>query len=220
MKAPSLPLACHSLPYFLLLFSHSPSNSLHTQIPETDEECQWDWRSVKCEPACECKLQAQLGDYHLGRACRKRKVVQDVCVAVDPASIWQDTPVTRRLWSLVTQTGDIVKLKVAKAWETTKRQTARRFSQLQHHQCDDLWEFYQEQRQQGAETPCLPPALVPQRSLPQRILCGPIDFNVCEEEVKLAEAAEATARTGRFTERPTTDFAHTQSSYVMDQQSA
>jgi hypothetical protein len=39
-------------------------------IPETDAQCRWDWRSVRCEPFCECAFKPKAGDYHLGRACR------------------------------------------------------------------------------------------------------------------------------------------------------
>lgn len=39
-------------------------------IPETNPECRWDWRFVRCEPYCECGFLPQVGDYHLGRACR------------------------------------------------------------------------------------------------------------------------------------------------------
>lgn len=56
---------------------------IKTIIPATDEECRWDWRYVRCEPYCECSFQPKLpGDFHLGRACRKRshlggKIIDD-----------------------------------------------------------------------------------------------------------------------------------------------
>jgi hypothetical protein len=50
-------------------------------IPKTDAECKWDWRTVRCEPFCECDFVLKRGDYHLGRACRTTK--KDEC---DPAS--------------------------------------------------------------------------------------------------------------------------------------
>ena len=96
------------------------------QIPETDERCRWDWRSVRCEPACECNLHGQFGDYHLGRACRIREERDESCVPVDPASIWQDTPVTRRVLSLVTQTADIVKLNLKTGWDKAMSKASRR----------------------------------------------------------------------------------------------
>lgn len=39
-------------------------------IPPTDPQCKWDWRSVRCEPFCECAFSPKRGDYHLGRSCR------------------------------------------------------------------------------------------------------------------------------------------------------
>lgn len=42
-------------------------------IPETDVECRWDWRYVRCEPFCECEFQFRMGDYHLGRSCRRKE---------------------------------------------------------------------------------------------------------------------------------------------------
>lgn len=39
-------------------------------ISETDAQCRWDWRSVRCEPFCECAFKLKRGDYHLGRSCR------------------------------------------------------------------------------------------------------------------------------------------------------
>ena len=42
-------------------------------IPETTAECRWDWRFVRCEPFCDCDFTPKLGDYHLGRACRRQE---------------------------------------------------------------------------------------------------------------------------------------------------
>ena len=158
---------------------------INPQIPDTDERCRWDWRSVRCEPACECHIEGQLGDYHLGRACRIRKEVDEDCVPIDPASIWQDTPVTRRVLSLVTQSADIVKLNVARGWDKAMSKVSQRFSKMQHHQCDELWNLFQEQAQSRT---CLPPAAIPSRSVPQRILCGPVDFHVCEDSTAVQDA--------------------------------
>ena len=149
------------------------------QIPPTDKECRWDWRSVRCEPACECELEGQWGDYHLGRACRLREQVDPTCDPVDPAKIWQDKPATRRVLSLVSQTGDILGQKVARGFDDAMGRASKRFTKMQHNQCDDLWKLYHDQAQSQT---CLPPALVPNRSMSQRILCGPVDFHVCGSE--------------------------------------
>ncbi|KAG7366396.1 hypothetical protein IV203_029066 [Nitzschia inconspicua] len=41
-------------------------------IPTSDPECQWNWRHGRCEPVCLCDFQPKRGDFHLGRACRRR----------------------------------------------------------------------------------------------------------------------------------------------------
>jgi hypothetical protein len=41
-------------------------------IPSTDIECHWDWRTVRCEPYCNCAYLFLWGDFHLGRSCRYR----------------------------------------------------------------------------------------------------------------------------------------------------
>ena len=167
---------------------------LFTQIPDTDAQCRWDWRSVRCEPACECALEGQWGDYHLGRACRLRDEIDPECQPVDPASIWQDKPATRRILSLVTQTGDIILQKAARGADDILSRASKRFSKLQHVQCDDLWRLFQEQAQSRT---CLPPALVPHRSFSQRVLCGPVDFDVCggDDGGTTTSTAETATRT-------------------------
>lgn len=42
------------------------------KIPQTDAQCDWEWKHMRCEPYCLCSLQFQWGDYHLGRSCRNR----------------------------------------------------------------------------------------------------------------------------------------------------
>lgn len=74
---------------YLDLFGESAKDFLTRQLPEritfppTDSECRWDWRYLRCEPFCECSLLLKIpGDFHLGRACRKRahkkKSVEDI----------------------------------------------------------------------------------------------------------------------------------------------
>uniref|UniRef100_A0A7S0CK99 Uncharacterized protein n=1 Tax=Proboscia inermis TaxID=420281 RepID=A0A7S0CK99_9STRA len=46
----------------------------HHVIPETDAECDFDWRSLRCEPhdICGgggCRFEYEFGDFHLGRSC-------------------------------------------------------------------------------------------------------------------------------------------------------
>lgn len=43
-------------------------------IPTSDPECQWNWKHGRCEPSCLCDFEPKRGDFHLGRACRRRKL--------------------------------------------------------------------------------------------------------------------------------------------------
>jgi len=45
-------------------------------IPISDADCQWNWRHGRCEPSCTCSFQPKPGDFHLGRACRRRLITQ------------------------------------------------------------------------------------------------------------------------------------------------
>ncbi len=46
---------------------------LYLKIPSTHEQCDWNWKHLRCEPFCECSYQPQWGDYHIGRSCRVRR---------------------------------------------------------------------------------------------------------------------------------------------------
>lgn len=54
------------------VFAHTAADILtHHVIPQSDAVCDWSWRTLRCEPMeCGCAWQFELGDYHLGRACR------------------------------------------------------------------------------------------------------------------------------------------------------
>ena len=53
------------------MFGHSAKKFLTQRfIPKTDSECDWSWRTGRCEPFCYCQLQYQWFDFHLGRSCR------------------------------------------------------------------------------------------------------------------------------------------------------
>src|SRR3546814_11644760 len=41
-------------------------------FPTTDLECQWNFLTERCEPACTCSWQYKVGDLWPNRACRKR----------------------------------------------------------------------------------------------------------------------------------------------------
>ena len=120
------------------------------QIPSTDVDCKWDWRSLQCESHCYCSLQWQRGDYHLGRACRRYRIPtnsshpsqpnddeeEEVCV---PTTFILDQPVPRRLVSLVRQTTDILLHKIHRSMRSLIRNVQDRYQILQRQICSDLY---------------------------------------------------------------------------------
>lgn len=145
-------------------------------IPDTDVSCRWDWRSVRCEPACECGLDFLWGDYHLGRSCRLREDVDSECQVIAPELYLREQPVTRRVVSLVTQTVDILKGKWRSLRASLIDRSGRRISRMQHNVCMELWTLY-------SQVDCLPASEIPAKTIPERLLCGPLEFAVCEESI-------------------------------------
>jgi hypothetical protein len=114
---------------------------LFLQIPPTDVDCRWDWRSFRCESSCHCRLQWKRGDYHLGRACRRR--VQDL-VLCPPTVFVIDRPIPKRLVSLLQQTSDILRTKVQRIFEKFQNSIQYRFAMVQNRLCLDLWSYLYE----------------------------------------------------------------------------
>jgi hypothetical protein len=151
-----------------------PDRATIMQIPETDAECVWDWRSLQCEPSCQCAFLFQAGDYHLGRSCRKRTVQLAVCA---PTVYIRDQPIPKRILSLVRQTTDIVKDHAQRNAHNVVHMTLRRYAQLQEQVCFDLWSRLQENPTTGGQ--CW--SSVPETTtLPEKILCGRIQGPVCD----------------------------------------
>jgi hypothetical protein len=96
----------HIIPHFLTSWTK------RTQIPDTDEECRWDWRHARCEPYCDCGLELRWGDFHIGRSCRKRVDA----VASESCDVTPDTPYTK-IFKATAQQGSVVgsKLKLKAA---------------------------------------------------------------------------------------------------------
>lgn len=99
-------------------------------IPETDSECKWDWRVVRCEPFCTCDFQPRRGDYHLGRSCRKRASVADSCDA-------SQIPTANNPLQLVIQ--NIVRTS-QKALYSASKKTKKGYESLQTKVCGGLTE--------------------------------------------------------------------------------
>ena len=102
---------------YLDLFGESAKEFLTQKAPEklkkvfpaTDEECSWDWRYIRCEPYCECSFQPKLpGDFHLGRACRKRSHLLDAS-SEEPSEIpWEGASELYRDYCLSPENGEFV----------------------------------------------------------------------------------------------------------------
>ncbi|GKY99312.1 hypothetical protein MPSEU_000886300 [Mayamaea pseudoterrestris] len=130
-------------------------------IPDTDPECRWDWHSLRCESACDCEFRFKPGDYHLGRACRQRRIPIRHC---DESNL--EPVVNKRLVSLIHQTaqliGDNVKNVLKKTSEPVCRDLVRLHTVLNGR--------------------CMPRGRIPTKSIPQRLLCGSISFVECPED--------------------------------------
>ncbi len=50
---------------------------INRMIPDTEASCDWHWMHLRCEPYCSCSLQPLWGDYHLGRSCRSRVIIEE-----------------------------------------------------------------------------------------------------------------------------------------------
>ncbi|KAL7569234.1 hypothetical protein ACA910_016788 [Epithemia clementina (nom. ined.)] len=175
-------------------------------IPDTDEECRWDWRSLRCEPACECMFEGKWGDYHLGRSCRLQNIYSEngddggninTCIPVDPAVVLREAPVPKRIISLVSQTIDIVHNELQRLMQQFRNKIIHRWEKAQHHLCRDTWALaerimaHRVQQQLKASSgntkniTCIPAAMAltlhTTRSFWERALCGPpIEFELCE----------------------------------------
>lgn len=111
------------------------------QIPPTDVDCRWDWRSCRCESSCRCHFQWKRGDFHLGRACRRR--FQDL-VLCPPTVFVVDRPIPKRLVSLLQQTSDIFNAKLHRLLDNVYSSIKYRFVMLQNRLCADLWSYLYE----------------------------------------------------------------------------
>ena len=98
-------------------------------IPDTDVECKWDWRFVRCEPFCECEFIPKRWDYHLGRSCRRQ--VKESC---DPV---ESRPTSNPLQLVIQRTvrGS------QKAAHSVAGKVKRGYDKVQANVCDDLPEI-------------------------------------------------------------------------------
>jgi hypothetical protein len=157
-------------------------------IPDTDSSCRWDWRSTQCEPACACSFEAQWGDYHLGRSCRRRfdyrelDMLKDDSGApiafceIDASQFWKNRPATKRIVSLVTQTVEILQRKVRHLTRQLSHSFTNKVTRWQQQTCGDLWALHQ-----SVGHVCLPERQIPSKTIAEKLLCGPVEFEICED---------------------------------------
>jgi hypothetical protein len=104
-------------------------------IPTSDSECQWNWRHGRCEPVCLCDFQPKLGDFHLGRACRRRGLdVDETCTFEDDASSllrFIPSPVIEHMIQIIKQRSKSIQNQLSKKLE-------KAYGAIQLHVCEDL----------------------------------------------------------------------------------
>jgi len=50
------------------------TTKIRDSIPDTDEECSYEFKSNRCYPENRCSFQWRIGDFHPSRACRLRQI--------------------------------------------------------------------------------------------------------------------------------------------------
>jgi hypothetical protein len=156
------------------------------KIPPTDVECQWDWRSFRCESACHCAFQFRSGDYHLGRSCRRRRADDELAVVVcEPTVFLLDKPVPRRIVSLIRQTTGILRGKVVRSVENIIQAAARQLTRAQDRICSELRSRLQENSAEttGSSSSSMCWSSVPDTTIWERLFCGRIiDLPLCNNK--------------------------------------
>jgi hypothetical protein len=124
---------------FLDIFAEKAKEYLtQNAIPDTDFECQWDWKYVRCEPYCSCSYKPMLGDYHLGRSCRRQE--KENC---DPV---QSRPNANQLQILIQRLLSVTERSI----HTVASKTKEKYGHLQEHVCKDLPEINCENEEEGS----------------------------------------------------------------------
>jgi hypothetical protein len=64
-------------------------NSVLAVLPESDQQCSFDWNTLRCSPICSCEWKPLFGDLSPNRACRLRSADITDCsiVAKDPSLV-------------------------------------------------------------------------------------------------------------------------------------
>jgi len=154
------------------LFGEKSKEYLTTRvIPETDEECRWDWTHARCNPYCQCEFNFQWGDFHLGRSCRLRSSTLSTSTSSELCDVPPDT-----LYAKLMDTG-------MELHKVIKQQVGRRTNVMTEH----VKEGFEMVRMQACREIPMPVVVLDdsvttsssacsdyKRSIPERILCGHI----------------------------------------------
>ena len=100
-------------------------------IPNTDVECKWDWRYVRCEPFCECDFQPRWLDFHLGRSCRLREIQSEGCDPVE--SVPEAKPIQLMIQRMVQQSQRLARV--------TRTKSRSSYEKVQNKVCSGLPNF-------------------------------------------------------------------------------
>jgi hypothetical protein len=100
------------------------------------------------------------------------------CENVDAATLWLERPATRRIVSLVVQTGQILRDRSRAVIHQVRSGSMQRSHRMQTRVCTDLWTMTHAQMNGG----CLSLDDLPMTTIQERVLCGPVEFVVCDDD--------------------------------------
>jgi len=106
-------------------------------IPDTDEECRWDWRYARCNPNCSCELRFQWGDFHLGRSCRRRAQREMTGVCNGDDEVFPNTLYTK-YFAIGVQVSRILKNRIRHRSNNISLQVKRRMNTMRAQTCKDI----------------------------------------------------------------------------------
>jgi hypothetical protein len=95
---------------------------------------------------------------------------------IDASQFWKNRPATKRIVSLVTQTVEILQRKVRHLTRKLSHGLTNKVTRWQQQTCGDLWALHQ-----SVGHVCLPERQIPSKTIAEKLLCGPVEFEICED---------------------------------------
>lgn len=132
----------------------------------------------------------------MGRSCRVRtQTPQGICQSVDPAFLVEQTTLSQRIGWMLKRTWVGIRRRYGKGvkagLEELKGHSLVQLNELQQNVCSELWELmYNKERKRS----CWSMTEVPSISITQRLLCGPLHFQLCDDFVAEAHV-QSSSRT-------------------------